>query len=51
MESPLSVKLLRGEFSSGDIVHIDEVDDELVFQKAESAPTDVSQTVEESLDA
>jgi ATP-dependent Clp protease ATP-binding subunit ClpC len=51
VESPLSVKLLRGEFASGDIVHIDEVDDALVFQKAEDATVDVSQTVEESLDA
>ena len=51
VESPLSVKLLRGEFASGDIVHIDEVDDELVFQKAEDATVDVPQTVEESLDA
>jgi hypothetical protein len=32
-------------------VHIDEVDDALVFQKAEDATVDVSQTVEESLDA
>ncbi|MAU00374.1 MAG: Clp protease [Anaerolineaceae bacterium] len=51
VESPLSVKLLRGEFASGDIVHIDEVDDMLVFQKAEDATVEVPQTVEESLDA
>ena len=51
VESPLSVKLLKGEFVAGDIVHIDEVDDTLMFQKAEDATVDVSQTVEESLDA
>jgi ATP-dependent Clp protease ATP-binding subunit ClpC len=51
VESPLSVKLLRGEFNAGDIVHIDEVDDELVFERAEDATVDVTQPVEESLDA
>jgi ATP-dependent Clp protease ATP-binding subunit ClpC len=51
VESPLSVKLLRGEFAAGDIVHIDEVDDQLVFQRAEDATVDVTQAVEESLDA
>ncbi len=51
VESPLSVKLLRGEFSAGDMVHIDEVDNQLVFQRAEDASVDVSQSVEESLDA
>ena len=51
VESPLSVKLLKGEFNAGDIVHIDEVDDQLVFQRAEDATLDVAQPVEESLDA
>ena len=51
VESPLSVKLLKGEFNAGDIVHIDEVDDALVFQKAEDATVDAPHTVEESLDA
>ena len=51
VESPLSVKLLKGEFVAGDIVHIDEVDDHLVFQRAEGATLDAPQTVEESLDA
>ncbi len=51
VESPLSVKLLKGEFNAGDIVHIDEVDDELVFQKAEDATMEAPQPVEESLDA
>ena len=51
VESPLSVKLLKGEFSSGDIVHIDEIDNELVFERAEDATLDAPQSVEESLDA
>lgn len=51
VESPLSVKMLRGEFVAGDIVHIDEVDDELMFQKAGNAPLETPQSVEESLDA
>ena len=51
VESPLSVKLLRGEFVAGDIVHIDELDDALVFQKAGNAPLEAPQSVEESLDA
>lgn len=51
VESPLSVKLLKGEFVAGDIIHIDEVDDKLLFQRAEDATIDASQPVEESLDA
>ncbi len=51
VESPLSVKLLKGEFNAGDMVHIDEVDDALVFERAEDATLDVAQSVEESLDA
>ncbi|MBX3057061.1 MAG: AAA family ATPase [Anaerolineae bacterium] len=37
VESPLSVKLLRGEFASGDVVGIDVADDELTFTKLERA--------------
>ncbi len=37
VESPLSVKLLKGEFSSGDHVYIDEADGALTFTKVESA--------------
>ena len=51
VESPLSVKLLKGEFSSGDMVHIDEVDDALVFERAEDATLDAPKPIEESLDA
>lgn len=50
VESPLSVKLLRGEFNAGDIVHIDEVDDELLFERAADATLDAPHSVEEPLD-
>ncbi|MBP8947441.1 MAG: AAA family ATPase [Candidatus Promineofilum sp.] len=45
VESPLSVRLLRGEFKSGDRVRIDVVDDQLDFILLESGP--VPQPVEE----
>jgi ATP-dependent Clp protease ATP-binding subunit ClpC len=38
VESPLSVKLLRGEFASGDVVGIDVENDELTFTRLESVP-------------
>ncbi|MEJ2747687.1 MAG: AAA family ATPase [Anaerolineae bacterium] len=38
VESPLSVRLLRGEFNAGDRIRIDEVDGELTFTRLESAP-------------
>ena len=36
VESPLSISLLSGEFSQGDIVLVDVKDDEVVFSKKES---------------
>lgn len=49
VESPLSVKLLKGEFASGDVVRIDEVDGELVFESMESVPAEMhSEQVEET---
>ncbi len=45
VESPLSVRLLRGEFKSGDRVRIDVADDQLNFTLLESGP--VPQPVEE----
>lgn len=53
VESPLSVKLLKGEFATGDIVGIDVEDEELVFNKLESVPDELkreNKTVKESLD-
>jgi ATP-dependent Clp protease ATP-binding subunit ClpC len=38
VESPLSVRLLRGEFKSGDRVRIDVENDQLTFTLLESGP-------------
>jgi ATP-dependent Clp protease ATP-binding subunit ClpC len=38
VESALSIRLLKGEFKSGDRIRIDVADDELVFTLLESAP-------------
>jgi ATP-dependent Clp protease ATP-binding subunit ClpC len=50
VESPLSVRLLKGEFASGDRIRIDEVDNELTFTRLESVPplpvSETSETVE-----
>lgn len=37
VESPLSVKLLKGTFNDGDYILIDEEDGELTFQRLEPA--------------
>jgi ATP-dependent Clp protease ATP-binding subunit ClpB len=37
VENPLALKLLEGEFAEGDTVHVDAVDGELVFEKADAA--------------
>ncbi len=53
VESPLSVKLLKGEFKTGDIVNIAVEDEELIFTKLESVPSELqpeNSSVEESLD-
>jgi ATP-dependent Clp protease ATP-binding subunit ClpC len=41
VESPLSVKLLSGEFSSGDMVVVDVEDGNIVFRQADLAPIEV----------
>ncbi len=38
VESPLSVRLLKGEFKSGDRIRIDQAEDELTFTLLESEP-------------
>ena len=40
VENPLSIRLLRGEFSPGDLVRIDEQDGELVFWRQAGAGAD-----------
>ena len=47
VESPLSVKILRGEFQEGDTIIVDHLDDEgLVFRKPEgSTPVEIEEEV------
>ena len=40
VENPLSIRLLRGDFDPGDLVHIDEQDGELVFERQAGAGAD-----------
>ncbi len=49
IESPLSVRLLKGEVKAGDRIRIDEEDDELTFTRMESMPLPVD-VVEENAD-
>jgi ATP-dependent Clp protease ATP-binding subunit ClpC len=49
VESPLSVRLLRGEFAAGDSIRIDEVDGELTFTAVQSAG--VIEEVRQEVDA
>ena len=41
VENPLSIRLLRGDFTPGDLVRIDEQDGELVFERLEGAGPDL----------
>ncbi len=50
IESPLSVRLLKGEFSAGDRVSIDVEEDQLVFTLLETMPVPVD-PVEENVDS
>jgi ATP-dependent Clp protease ATP-binding subunit ClpC len=49
IESPLSVRMLKGEFKAGDRVRIDEEEDELIFTRLESMPLPAD-AVEENVD-
>jgi ATP-dependent Clp protease ATP-binding subunit ClpC len=49
IESPLSVRLLKGEFKAGDRVRIDEEENELTFTRVESMPLPAD-AVEENVD-
>jgi ATP-dependent Clp protease ATP-binding subunit ClpC len=44
VENPLSVRLLKGDFRPGDLVVIDEVNDELVFERHTDSSTDYLHT-------
>ncbi len=49
VESPLSVRLLKGEFNAGDRIRIDEEDDQLIFTRMESMELPAN-SVEEELE-
>jgi ATP-dependent Clp protease ATP-binding subunit ClpC len=49
IESPLSIRLLKGEFKAGDRVRIDEEEDELTFTRLEIMPLPAD-AVEENVD-
>ncbi|MFO7320406.1 MAG: AAA family ATPase [Chloroflexota bacterium] len=49
VENALSQQLLRGDLRQGDLVVIDEVNDELVFERHENASTDYLQLRQDSL--
>ena len=40
VENPLSVRLLRGDFAHGDLVVIDELNGQLIFERHQNATTD-----------
>jgi ATP-dependent Clp protease ATP-binding subunit ClpC len=40
IENPLSARLLRGDFQSGDLIMVDEVDDKIVFERHADSTTD-----------
>lgn len=50
IESPLSVRLLKGEVTAGDRIRIDEEDDQLTFKSMESMPLPAD-LLEENADA
>jgi ATP-dependent Clp protease ATP-binding subunit ClpC len=43
VENPLSVRLLRGDFHPGDLIVIDEINDQLVFEREQDSATDFGQ--------
>ncbi len=40
VENPLSIRLLRGDFSEGDLIVIDELNDQLIFEREANAASD-----------
>ncbi len=49
VENPLSIQLLRGDFSPGDMVMIDEMNGELIFERHSDATTDYLQINQDNL--
>ncbi len=48
IENPLSVRLLRGDFKAGDLVLIDELNGQLIFERHQNSSTDYHHPVTES---
>jgi ATP-dependent Clp protease ATP-binding subunit ClpC len=46
VENPLSVRLLRGDFRVGDLIVIDELNDQLVFERHQDSDTDFGAPVD-----
>jgi ATP-dependent Clp protease ATP-binding subunit ClpC len=46
VENPLSVRLLRGDFRVGDLIVIDELNEQLVFERHEDSDTDFGSPVD-----
>ncbi|MCL4253244.1 MAG: AAA family ATPase [Anaerolineae bacterium] len=51
IENPLSVRLLRGDFKAGDLVLIDELNGQLIFERHQNSSTDYYQPVSDSVPA
>ncbi|MDX2140011.1 MAG: AAA family ATPase [Chloroflexota bacterium] len=49
VENPLSSQLLKGDIATGDLIFIDEVDNELTFTREENADTNYLNVSEDSL--
>jgi ATP-dependent Clp protease ATP-binding subunit ClpC len=49
IENPLSAQLLKGDIGVGDLVYIDEVNDQLTFQREENADSDYLNVSEDTL--
>jgi ATP-dependent Clp protease ATP-binding subunit ClpC len=47
VENPLSVRLLRGDFNTGDLIVIDELNGQLIFERHMDSQSDFIQPVEE----
>jgi hypothetical protein len=46
VENPLSVRLLRGDFNPGDLIVIDELNGQLMFERHQDATTDYVRPVD-----
>lgn len=49
IENPLSVRLLRGDFKAGDLVLIDELNGQLIFERHQNSSTDYYQPANDNV--